>query len=172
MQHKEGVLNLKRECDPCKMAAVKKRRRLDKEEAERNDERGDEENNEDPEVEEDETDEEDVTETSGVNRKRSGEQHTHCHCPLFKVSEPLIEFMSSGQPYRRFKADQIKKREAAKVNRVLSLQKKKQDKLKYAADIKKEILRFKHALKMDLSKPRQVAFYKYSFLWQLFMYFC
>lgn len=113
MQHKEGVLNLKRECDPCKMAAVKKRRRLDKKEAERNDERGDEENNEDPEVEEDETDEEDVTETSGsgVKRKRSGEQHTHCHCPLFKVSEPLKEFMSSGQPYRRYKADQIKKRQ-------------------------------------------------------------
>lgn len=38
---------------------------------------------------------------------------------------------------------------------MLSLQKKKQDKLKYASDIKKEILRFKHALKMDLSKPRQ-----------------
>ena len=104
-------LNLKRECDPCKMAAVKKRRRLDKEEAECNDERGDEENNEDPEVEEDETDEEDVTETSGVKRKRSGEQHTHCHCPLFKVSEPLKEFMSSGQPYRRYKADQLKKRQ-------------------------------------------------------------
>ena len=44
------------------------------------------------------------------------------------------EFMFSGKPFWRFKADQLKKREAAKVDRVLSLQKKKLDRLKYAAD--------------------------------------
>ena len=156
-------LNLKHACDPCKTAAVRKRRRLDKEEEKRNFDAGeDEENNDIQELEEDETDEEeDVTEISGVKRKRSGEQHSHCHCPLFNVTEPLLEFMSSGQPYRRFKADQLKKREAAKVDRVLSLQKKKLDKLKYDADIKKEITRFKQALKLlknaNLSKPRQVS---------------
>ena len=71
-----------------------------------------------------------------------------CHCPLINVTEPLLEFMFSGQPFWRFKADQLKKREAAKVNRVLSLQKKKLDRSKYAADIKKEISRFKQALKL------------------------
>ena len=115
---------------------MRKRIRLDKEEEERNfDAGGDEENNDIQELEEDETDEEaDVTEISGVKRKRSGEQHSHCHCPLINVTEPLLEFMFSGQPFWRFKADQLKKREAAKVDRVLSLQKKKLDRSKYAAD--------------------------------------
>ena len=42
--------------------------------------------------------------------------------------------MFSGKPFWSFKADQLKKREAAKVDRVLSLQKKKLDRSKYAAD--------------------------------------
>ena len=70
--------------------------------------------------------------------KRTGENHTHCHCPLFKVTDSLLEFMGSGQPSRRFKADQLKRNEARKVDQAVRLQKQKLDRIKYEGDIKKE----------------------------------
>ena len=55
-------------------------------------------------------DESDCINVDARKRKKSGENHTHCHCKLFSVSDGLSDYMAGGQPYRRFKADQIKKR--------------------------------------------------------------
>ena len=95
-------------------------------------------------------DEEDiaVTETTGKKRKRSGENHSHCHCPLYDVTDQLIDFMGGGQPYRRFKSAQVEKREAAKVDRIITVQRQKSDKPKYEMDMKKEVLRFKQTFKL------------------------
>ena len=60
--------------------------------------------------------------------------------------------MAGGQPYRRFKADQIKKRASANVDNVILLQKRKQDRIKYKQDLKKEVVRFKNALKLSKAK--------------------
>ena len=87
-------------------------------------------------------------------RKRSGENHTHCHCPLFQVSEDLQNVMSAGQPYHRFKTDQIKRREAAKVDHLLLIQNRKQDKKKFVMDLKKEVVRFKQSLRL-VEKEKQ-----------------
>ena len=56
--------------------------------------------------------------------------------------------MGSGQPSRRFKADQLRRNEARKVGKAVRLQKQKLDRIKYEGDIKKEIIRLKSALKM------------------------
>lgn len=61
---------------------------------------------------------------NGKKRKRSEEKHTRCHCRLFQVPDDLFDFMAGGQPYHRFKADQIKRRDSAKVVRVILLQSK------------------------------------------------
>ena len=67
--------------------------------------------------------------------------------------------MAGGQPYRRFNADQINERASAKVDKVILLQKRKQDKFKYKRDLKKEALRFINALKLSgedsLGSPAQ-----------------
>ena len=57
--------------------------------------------------------------------------------------------MSAGQPCRRFKTDQIKRRDAVKVDRVLLLQRRKEDKNRYKMDLRKEGVRFKQALKLS-----------------------
>ena len=44
--------------------------------------------------------------------------------------------MDQGQPSHRFKTDQLSNKEAAKVNKVISLQKKNADKRGYESDIK------------------------------------
>ena len=88
----------------------------------------------------------DDADNGGKKRKKSGENHTHCHCQLFSVPDGLCDFMAGGQPYRRFKADQIKKRASAKVDNVILLQKRKQVRIKYKQDLKKEVVRFKNAL--------------------------
>ena len=87
-------------------------------------------------------DEEDiaVTETTGKKRKRSGENLSHCHCPLYDVTDQLIDFMGGGQPYRRFKSAQVEKREAAKVDRIITVQKQKSNKPKYEKDMKKDLI--------------------------------
>ena len=56
--------------------------------------------------------------------------------------------MGGGQPYRRFKSAQEEKREAAKVDRVITVQRQKSDKPKYEMDMKKEVFRFKQAFKL------------------------
>lgn len=154
---KSRNLNLKYACGQCKSAKERKRARLDREEDERDVVHATEdgENNNSTRTDGEDSsnitdDDVDVTETTGKKRKRSGEKHTHCHCPLYDVTDSLVDYMASGQPYRRFKADQVKKGEAAKVDKVITLQRQKLDKTKYAMDIKKEILRFKHALKLTL----------------------
>ena len=100
----------------------------------------DDENNED--------DQTDNGEPVSKKRKRSGENHSHCHCPLYQVSESLLDFMSAGQPYHRFQADQVKKRDNAVVERCLMVQKAKQDEMAYKRDMKKEMDRFKHYVKL------------------------
>ena len=140
-------LNLKSDCNKCTIAKEKKRERLDQEHI-------DEENNEtsadDIDDCDEELDEDEGTRSGdGVKRKRSGENHTHCHCPLFTVSDELSEFISAGQPYRRFKADQVKRRESEKIGQVLLLERRGRDDRRYEMDMRKEIERFKNALKLS-----------------------
>ena len=164
---KSRNLNLKHDCVPCKRADQRKKARLDREFEEKKAQDDIDNNNDVGDDDESETDDEDIADVSGsevkrkrsdediadvsgseAKRKRSGEHHSHCHCPLFKVTEPLLEFMGGGQPYRRFEADQLKRKEAAKVDRVLNIQKQKLDRIKYEGDLKREIIRFKGALKL------------------------
>ena len=144
---KSKNLNLKHDCSLCQSAKEKKRARLEREHEEKNAEE-DLENNDDPPSEDDEA------EKDEVKRRRSGENHSHCHCPLFKVTEPLLEFMGSGQPSRRFKADQLKRNEARKADLAVRLQKKKLDRLRYDGDMKRELVRLKGALKMCIRDIR------------------
>ena len=138
---KSKNLNLKHDCSLCQSAKERKRARLEREHEEKNAEE-DLENNEEPLVEDDEA------EKDEVKRRRSGENHSHCHCPLFKVTDPLLEFMASGQPSQRFKADQLKRNEARKVDQAVRFQKQKLDRLKYDGDMKRELVRLKGALKI------------------------
>ena len=153
-------LGLKSRCPQCSSAKEKKRRRLDKEH-ENIEEAVSDEDDEDVTVSESGEDESDRIDDDARKRKNSGENHTHCHCKLFSVSDGLSDYMAGGQPYRRFKADQSKKRASAKEDRVILLQKRKQVKFKYKQDLKKEALRLKNALKLSKSKtpsdpqPRQ-----------------
>ena len=136
-------LNLKFDCSQCNIAKERKRARLETEHQELSD---DEENNQETvvEIEDSDESEEDLNIVTGSKkRKRSGENHTHCHCSLFLVPDVLVNFMSSGKPYQRFKTDQIKRKDSVKVDRLLLLQKRKQDKNKYKMDLKKERVRFK-----------------------------
>ena len=119
-------LNLKPVCCQCNIAKGRKKARLETEHQELSE---DEENDKETVEEADDSDEseEDLAIGTGTKkRKRSGENHTHCHCSLFQVTDGLINFMSAGQPYQRFKTDQIKRRDAVKVDRVLLLQTRKQ----------------------------------------------
>ena len=140
-------LNLKVECKQCDLAKGRKRARMEKEDA-------DAENNEvteESDITEDEN-EEDVEESiseGSRKRKKTGENHTHCHCPLFPISDELTEFMTSGQPWQRFEKENLKRREAAKVERVLLLQRRKEVEKTYKFDMKKELERFKNALKLS-----------------------
>lgn len=140
---KSRNLNLKHDCKLCKEAKERKRARLDEED--NSDEESGHEEEDDEILEQDEDD--DLPEDLVKKRRRTGENHSHCHCPLFEVTEPLLDFMGGGQPCRRFKTDQQRKREAFKVNKVLSLQKRKADKLRYESDIKTEINRFKRSIR-------------------------
>ena len=134
-------LNLKVECKQCDLAKGRKRARIEKEDA-------DAENNEvteESDITEDEN-EEDVEESiseGSRKRKKTGENHTHCHCPLFPISDELTEFMTSGQPWQRFEKENLKRREAAKVERVLLLQRRKEVEKKCKFDMKNELERFK-----------------------------
>ena len=67
---------------------------------------------------------------------------------MYDVTDQLIDFMGGGQPYQRFQSAQEEKREAAKVDRVITVQRLKSDKPKYEMDIKKEALRFKQTFKL------------------------
>ena len=144
-------LNLKHGCDPCKTAAVRKRRRLDKEEEECNiDAGGDEENNDNQELEEDETDEEaDVTEISGVKRKRSGEQHSHCHCPLINVTEHVTEQSSCSvvSHFGDLKLISLRREKRPRSTECLVYRRRSWIG-RSTLQIKKEISRFKQALKL------------------------
>ena len=142
-------LNLKPVCCQCNIAKGRKKARLETEHQELSE---DEENDKETVEEADDSDEseEDLAIGTGTKkRKRSGENHTHCHCSLFQVTDGLINFMSAGQPYQRFKTDQIKRKDSVKVDRLLLLQKRKQDKNKYKMDLKKESVRFKQALRLS-----------------------
>ena len=151
-------LSLKSRCTRCNSAKARKRIRLDREDNHPEDvntqeavsEEGDEEDDEVVVSEDDE--QSDDADSGGKKRKKSGENHTHCHCQLFSVPDGLCDFMAGGQPYRRFKADQIKKRASANVDNVILLQKRKQDRIKYKQDLKKEVVRFKNALKLSKAK--------------------
>ena len=115
-------LNLKSVCSQCNIAKERKKAILETEHQELSE---DEENNKETDEEADDSDENEenlAIETGTKKRKRSGENHTHCHCSLFQVPDGLVIFMSAGQPYQRFKTDQIKRRDAVKVDRVLLLQ--------------------------------------------------
>ena len=144
-------LSLKVECKQCDLAKGRKRARIEKEDAdaENNEETEERDNTED----EDEGNVEETINDESRKRKRSGENHTHCHCPLFPISDELTEFMTSGQPWQRFEKENLKRREAAKVERVLLLQRRKEVEKKHKFDIKKELQRFRNALK--LSKKRK-----------------
>ena len=145
-------LTLKAECKECDLAKERKKARIEREkenevaDAENDNEVG--ERREDPSSEEEEDkDEEEVECEESRKRKRTGENHTHCHCPLFTVPDELADSMAAGQPYQRFKKDSDERREAAKVERILLLQKRKEVEHKYKFDLKKELDRFKKAFK-------------------------
>ena len=147
---KSRNVNLKSECRKCSQAQERKRRRLEREHEDETSGPDEENNNEAAEDSEscDEDEEDLINEAEGKKRKRSGEKHSHCHCPLFQVTEDLLNFMSGGQPYHRFKSDQLKRRDAGKVNKVLLIQNRKQDKAKFVTDLKKELVRFKQSLRL------------------------
>ena len=67
---------------------------------------------------------------------------------MYDVTDQLIDFMGGGQPYQRFKSAQEEKREAAKVDRIITVQRQKSDKPKYEMDMKKEVMRFKQTFKL------------------------
>ena len=166
---------MKYACGQCKRAKERKRARLDREEAERDDEEAvdandNTENNNnssglDENSSDDTNDDDDVSvlEIPGKKRKRSGEHHSHCHCPLYKVTDEQIDFVGGALPYRRFKAAQEEKRKATEVDRIITVQRKKLNKPKYEMDMKKELLRFKQSLKIGLINKLptqlQVGFY-------------
>ena len=138
-------LTLKAECKECDLAKERKKARIEREKenevadaaAENDQEVG--ETREDPSSEEEEDkDEEEMECGESRKRKRTGENHTHCHCPLFTVPDELADFMAGGQPYQRFKKESDERREAAKVERILLLQKRKEVEQKYKFDLKKE----------------------------------
>ena len=128
-------LNFKSACKLCNIAKGRKRARLEAEEGanlSEDEENNVEENNNEEGIDEESNDLLEEDEVMGSKkRKRSGENHTHCHCNLFEVTDPLLEFMSAGQPYHRFKLDQVKRTGAEKVDRVLATQKRKQAENKY-----------------------------------------
>ena len=53
----------------------------------------------------------DAEDEENNNKERGGGKLRHCHCSLFRPSDELIHYMSTGQPARRYKADQAAKRE-------------------------------------------------------------
>ena len=149
-------LTLKAECKECDLAKERKKARIEREKenevadaaAENDNEVG--ETREDPSSEEEEDQDEEEVELEreeSRKRKRTGENHTHCHCPLFTVPDELADFMAGGQPYQRFKKESDERREAAKVERILLLQKRKEVEQKYKFDLKKEWDRFKKAFR-------------------------
>lgn len=185
---KSWNLNLKRGCGQCKGAKERKRARLDRDDqanSEQEDEDLDGENNDgqrdgrqhhssgddsDDYTDDEQDDDATVGSEKSKKRKRKSlqENHTHCHCPLFKVSDSLIDFMSAGQPSRKYKKDQLEKRTAAKVDRVIRVQRRKLDLIKFARDLKTEALRFKRSSRKSVedaasSQEPQVILFAPSF---------
>ena len=180
---------MKRGCGQCKGAKERKRARLDRDDqanSEQEDEDLDGENNngqrdgrqdhsssgDDSGDSTDDEEDDDATVGSEKSKKRKRkslqENHTHCHCPLFKVSDSLIDFMSAGQPSRKYKKDQLEKRTAAKVDRVIRVQRRKLDLIKFARDLKTEALRFKRSSRKSVedaasSQEPQVILFAPSF---------
>ena len=182
---KSWNLNLKRSCGKCNDAKERKRIRLDREDSsgleEDNENLEDGENNsrqrgciDNPSSSDDCTDDDDDDQDVETNlglgvtkkRKRSGENHTHCHCPLFEVSDSLVEFMSAGQPSQKYKKDLEKRRNAAKVERVLLVQRRKMNRTKYERDLRTEVTRFKQASRMavkDIASSHELQVYMYIY---------
>lgn len=144
---KSRNLNLKHECELCQTAADLKKSRLEKEHRKADSE-------EEDESSEDESKEGDADAVS--KRKRSGENHTHCHCPLFKPPEALLEFMSDGQPSRRFEAYTLKRKEEITVNEAINHKKLEADKAKYEKDLQKEVRGLKRSLSNHEDDNNQV----------------
>ena len=93
-------LNLKHKCLKCQSV---KERRMERKEAKRNNNDGEEDSSEDEEKSEDDEKSEKV------------KQLTHCHCPIFVVTDGMMAAMASGQPSQKYKADVKEMKEKLKM---------------------------------------------------------
>ena len=92
--------NLRFDCNQCKKEEKIKKKRLAREKDLKEDSGSvdDEEDNEQGDGDLDEDDDE-AEGAEDNKRKLTGENSSHCHCPLFEITDEMKNFMRGGQPF-------------------------------------------------------------------------
>ena len=157
--------NLRFDCDQCKKEEKIKKKRLarekDLEESESDDDEDDDETEDDLDEDDDQT-----NGAEDTKRKRTGENSSHCHCPLFKVTDEMKNFMRGGQPFRRCREAEKKLRESNKIQKSIREEIRKNDQAKENTDLKNEVIKLKAKLRQEArekaSMPKVKSFFKFS----------
>lgn len=160
--------NLRFDCNQCKDEEDKKRKRLahekdlqedsgsnDDEEEGHNDQENDVDKEDGAEVEE---------EAKDVKRKVTGENSSHCHCPLFQVTDDMKNFMRGGQPFRRCREAEKKLRESNKIQKSIREEIRKNDQAKENTDLKNEVIKLKAKLRQEAREKASMPKVKLFFL--------
>ena len=77
---------------------------------------------------------------------------THCHCKLFEVSQPLLASMKDGQPWRRYKEEDIKKRQLKEADKAERERARLGDDKRKEEDLKEELRTLRRKLRETDSK--------------------
>ena len=145
--------NLRFDCNQCKEEDKMKKRRLAPEKGLLEDSGSD---GEGMDVEDDRDEDGDGDEendeaegTVDNKRKRTGENSSHCHSSLFKVTDEMKNFMRGGQPFRRCREAEKKKRDENIVKKNIREEIRKTDKAKEQKDLQSEVLKLKAKLRQE-----------------------
>ena len=141
--------NLRLRCEKCKEDdAVKKKKLAEANDPEKESESVD--NDSDSEKEPEETEEKEVDDGVEDNlRKRQGEASSHCHFPLFEVTDGMKNYMQGGQPYRRCKEAERIAREEKEAKQKIKEEIRKTNRIKEKDDLKSEVIKLRNKLRKE-----------------------
>ena len=132
---------------------------MERKEAKRNNNEGEEDSSEDEEKSEDD------------EKSDKVKQLTHCHCPMFVVTDGMMAAMASGQPSQKYKADVKEKKEKLKMEKILQNERFKNAAPKFKSDMKTELKRFRRAVQKQALEKGQLSQYQVGYFSTQFQIF-